>query len=270
MSARRPVRTVAAVDLGAESGRVVRVDFDGAHLDSRESAGSRIRPRSTGSCAGTSPPDPKAHPRRPRHARTASIPVARVGVDGWGVDYGLMDATAASSTCRPATATGGNCRRSTRRWPRSAGTGSIGPPASSSSRSTPCTRSCPTPARRPAREGGRLLMMPDVFHHLLSGSRVTEYSAASTTGLYDMAGTPGPPGCRRAGRPDPMLPEVVAGHGPGAVPARSATARFPARASSPGRARHRQRRRRDPPRARDAVTSPRAPGHWWASRSRPV
>jgi hypothetical protein len=36
VSARRPVRTVAAVDLGAESGRVVRVDFDGEHLGIRE------------------------------------------------------------------------------------------------------------------------------------------------------------------------------------------------------------------------------------------
>ncbi|HEU5241565.1 MAG TPA: rhamnulokinase family protein, partial [Ornithinibacter sp.] len=31
-----------------------------------------------------------------------------------------------------------------------------------------------------------LLMLPDVFHHLLSGSRVTEYSAVSTSGAYDM------------------------------------------------------------------------------------
>jgi rhamnulokinase len=53
-------------------------------------------------------------------------------------------------------------------------------------------------------------MLPDVFHHLLSGSRVTEYSAVSTTGCYDMA--------RNAwatdlldelGVPTHMLPEVV-------------------------------------------------------------
>ena len=36
MSARRPGLAVAAVDLGAESGRVVRVDFDGERLDVRE------------------------------------------------------------------------------------------------------------------------------------------------------------------------------------------------------------------------------------------
>ena len=53
-------------------------------------------------------------------------------------------------------------------------------------------------------------MLPDVFHHLLSGSRVTEYSAVSTSGCYDMA--------RNAwatdlldelGIPTHMLPEVV-------------------------------------------------------------
>jgi rhamnulokinase len=36
VTAPHPVHTVASVDLGAESGRVVRVDFDGEHLDTRE------------------------------------------------------------------------------------------------------------------------------------------------------------------------------------------------------------------------------------------
>jgi sugar (pentulose or hexulose) kinase len=56
----------------------------------------------------------------------------------------------------------------------------------------------------------RLLLMPDLFHHLLSGSTVAEYTVVSTTGAYDMA-------ARRwatdllaeLGIPTHMLPEVV-------------------------------------------------------------
>ena len=118
-------------------------------------------------------------------------------------------------------------------------------------------------------DAAALLMMPDVFHHLLSGARVTEFTAASTTGLYDVA-------ARRwvteladdLGIPAGVLPEVVPpgtdvgpvvgplGDGPLAgtrviAPAGHDTASavvatpFP----EPGR-----------------CSSPRAPGRWWAWR----
>jgi rhamnulokinase len=53
-------------------------------------------------------------------------------------------------------------------------------------------------------------MLPDVFHHLLSGSRVTEYSAVSTTGCYDMARDAWATDLLdELGVPTHMLPEVV-------------------------------------------------------------
>ena len=56
----------------------------------------------------------------------------------------------------------------------------------------------------------RLLMMPDVFHHLLSGSMVTEYTAASTSAAYDMAGNRWATELLdRLGIPTRILPEVV-------------------------------------------------------------
>jgi rhamnulokinase len=55
-----------------------------------------------------------------------------------------------------------------------------------------------------------LLMLPDVFHHLLSGSRVTEYSAVSTTGAYDMADNAWATDLLdELGIPTHFLPEVV-------------------------------------------------------------
>jgi len=56
----------------------------------------------------------------------------------------------------------------------------------------------------------RLLMIPDVFHHLLSGSNVTEYTAASTSAMLDMAtGEWAHELVDRLGIPGRILPEVV-------------------------------------------------------------
>jgi rhamnulokinase len=56
----------------------------------------------------------------------------------------------------------------------------------------------------------RLLMIPDLFHHLLSGAAVAEYTAASTTGAYDMAaGRWAADLLEELGVPTHVLPEVV-------------------------------------------------------------
>ena len=53
-------------------------------------------------------------------------------------------------------------------------------------------------------------MMPDVFHHLLSGSMVSEYTAVSTSAAYDMAGNRWATELlARLGIPERILPEVV-------------------------------------------------------------
>jgi rhamnulokinase len=53
-------------------------------------------------------------------------------------------------------------------------------------------------------------MLPDVFHHLLSGSTVTEYTAASTTGALDMtSGAWATSLLDRLDIPTRLLPEVA-------------------------------------------------------------
>ena len=264
--------TVAAVDLGAESGRVAQVGFDGERLTLDVVHRFTHTPREVDGVLRWNLGALEGGIREGLGAlANGDTEIASVGVDGWGVDYGLSTRRRprrrAHLLPRPAARSSPSTRPST----RSAPTASTRPPASRSSRSTPSSPSPPTPApARPARRASSLLMLPDVFHHLLSGSRVTEYSAASTTGCYDMAANAlGHRPARRLGVPTHMLPEVVR---PAPTSARSLPESPPA-GSGPAcrhaaRPRHRERGRRHPARRTPtASTSPRAPGRWWASRS---
>ncbi len=86
-------RNVAAVDLGAESGRVMLARFDGRHLNLEEVYRFPNRPVTLHGhrfwnilglwdemIAGL------------RKARQVAGPLESIGVDTWGVDYGLVDA----------------------------------------------------------------------------------------------------------------------------------------------------------------------------------
>lgn len=87
-------RTVAAVDLGAESGRVTAVSFDGTRLT--VDIANRF-PNGSRPCAGLL--------RWPTEELWTQIsaglgilaagdrPISAVGVDTWGVDYGLLSQT---------------------------------------------------------------------------------------------------------------------------------------------------------------------------------
>jgi rhamnulokinase len=212
VSAHRPVRTVAAVDLGAESGRVVQVDFDGEHLGSREISRFTHTPLLVDGILRWD----LDHLTRAITGGLSALggdgtSVASVGVDAWGVDYGLLGADGVLldlPTCYrdprqlqamdEALATVGR-----ERLYRSTGVqlNEINTVFALMSDARTTTR---------LDDAAGLLMMPDVFHHFLSGSRVTEFTAASTTGLYDVAG-------RRwvtelaeeLGIPSRVLPEVV-------------------------------------------------------------
>ena len=206
-------RTVAAVDLGAESGRVVAVSFDGSRLSMQEA--NRF-------------PNTSAHSDGALRWNTGRLwddirsglallgvgpePIAGVGVDTWGVDYGLLD-VAGSLLDEPI------CYRD----PRNAESFTDAGAAVGVDRLYGATgvqvlpintifglmadvRNDPTRLAR----AKTLLMMPDVFHHRLSGSTVSEYTAVSTTGAYDMAGDRWALDLLdQVGVPTHMLPEVV-------------------------------------------------------------
>jgi rhamnulokinase len=206
-------RTVAAIDLGAESGRVATVTYDGARLEldivhrfvhapvldgdllrwDLQTLWSQIQ-------AGLQMLDAR------------DVAISAVGVDAWGVDYGLLDARGALvdvPTCY-------RDSRSVRAMHRAiAAVGMDGLYDSTGVQVIPINTLFSLmsdvtehPGRLAAAE--RLLMLPDVFHHLLSGSTVTEYTAASTSGALDMtSGAWATQLLDRLDIPTRLLPEVA-------------------------------------------------------------
>ena len=183
-------RTVAAVDLGAESGRVARVHFDGERLHLDVVHRFTHTPREID---GVLRWNLNTLDGGIRHGLATlaqgDTDIASVGVDAWGVDYGFLDRDGALLD-EP------TCYRDGRQvvaYDRAldtfgaqrlyAATGVQLMPINTVFALASDAATLPQRLER----ASTLLMLPDVFHHLLSGSRVTEYSAVSTTGAYDMA-----------------------------------------------------------------------------------
>ncbi|MGI8416617.1 MAG: rhamnulokinase [Nakamurella sp.] len=207
-------RTVVAVDLGAESGRVTTVAFDGTRLE------LKIVNRFT-----NAPRISKGMLRWDVDALWSNIrdglaelsrgdqPIASIGVDTWGVDYGLFDA-AGTLVDDPA------CYRDERgavalaRALRRVGTERMYTATGVQIMSINTIFGLMSDAvDHPERlaSAKTLQMMPDVFHRMLCGTGVSEFTAVSTSGAYDMAQN------RWAtellddlGVPTHMLPQVVA------------------------------------------------------------
>jgi rhamnulokinase len=206
-------RHVAAIDLGAESGRVAKVSFDGERLSLEVAHRFSHTAHPVDGILRWGFDDLRAGVLEGLRALAAGgDPIASVGVDTWGVDYGLLDAGGALVD-EP------TCYRDARQ-PRARARvlDAVGP-----SRLYDATgvqimdintifALASDAVERPDRleRAARLVMMPDVFHHLLSGSTVTEYTAASTSGCYDMAAGRWATGLLdELGIPTHILPEVV-------------------------------------------------------------
>jgi len=180
--------TVAAVDLGAESGRVAAAAFDGTRID------LDVRHRFV-----NSPIESDGRPRWNVDALWADIAhglselgadeiVASVGVDSWGIDYGLY--AAGSLLESPVTYRDSHRIDEFQRAVARFGADRIYSATGVQLIEINSLFGLLSDAHdRPEllASADLLLMMPDVFHHRLSGSRVTEFSSASTTGLFDLA-----------------------------------------------------------------------------------
>lgn len=181
----------AAVDLGASSCRVGVVDWDGEHLALRE-AWRFETPRSQDADTGYQCWDLDAMEREIRRGLDAAAGMAALesaGVDGWGVDYVLLDAD--RRRVGPAVAyrddrTRGRMEQVFSRLPRKEiyrRTGIQFQPFN-----TLYQLAATAAQRRDWLERARhLLMLPDYFHSLFGRSISNEYTNATTTQLLGVA-----------------------------------------------------------------------------------
>jgi len=145
-------------------------------------------------------------------ARTAGDTLRSVGVDGWGVDHGFLDAGGrllADPIAYRDARTEGVLARLLERVPRAelhARTGIQCMPINTSVQLLAQVEAGEWP-----REAATLLLVPDLVHHHLCGSRVSEVTNASTTQLLEArTRTWDRELCRRLGIPDAVLPPLVA------------------------------------------------------------
>ncbi len=206
-------RTVAAVDLGAESGRVTAVSFDGRRLTAflvNRFANSPIRLGKELSWDVEGLWDRIGEGLSLLGA--GSQQVTSVGVDTWGVDYGLLDSSGRLMDAP-------RCYRDPRNEVSLAAARELvgverlysatGVQVLSINTIFGLMADMRTDPDRLTRSS-RLLMMPDVIHHKLCGATVSEYTAVSTSGAFDMVGNRWATGLLgELGVPTHMLPEVA-------------------------------------------------------------
>ncbi|MCZ2847838.1 rhamnulokinase [Modestobacter sp. VKM Ac-2978] len=205
-------QTVAAVDLGAESGRVVAATFDGQRLDLDVVGRFPNGARPVDGVLRWEFERLWGHVEDQLAALGQDRSIASVGVDTWGVDYGLLRADG-TLLDEP------TCYRDPRQVRAMAeAIGMVGQEA------LYAATGCQTmeingvfalldDAHHTDRLAGAatLLMVPDLFHHRLSGLRATEHTAASTSGMYDTATGRWATGLLDALQvPTHLLPAVVA------------------------------------------------------------
>jgi len=177
--------TVAAVDLGAGSGRVVAVGFDGERFSTEVAARFPATARDVGGVLRWDVEALWSDVLAGLGALAARAGVVSVGVDTWGVDHAVLD-PAGSLLADP------SCYRDPRqaaaldRLLRSVDAADLHAATGTSVMAINSVFALLAEAAAGGLAGGhRLLMLPDLFHHRLSGTLATERTAASTTGLFD-------------------------------------------------------------------------------------
>ena len=210
-------RRLAAVDLGAQSGRVAVGTFDGDALSVEEVRRFANVPVEQDGVLRWDAPRLRHEVSEGLQRAVRDAPVASVGVDSWGVDFGLIDA-AGRLLRNPV-----HYRDARRSAAYDAVLERVAPRAlyeRTAIQLMPINTVFELAAM--ASEGDpdlagarRLLLIPDLFHHWLCGSETTEWTNATTTQCYDpRAGDWARDLLDRLGIPTALLPDVVA---PGTV-----------------------------------------------------
>ena len=183
-------RSCAAIDLGASSGRVALVEWDGERLGLRE-----VRrfgtPRRGDLETGYECWDLDAIEHEIREGLAAAVaiaPLESLGVDGWGVDYTLLDAD--RRRVGPAVSyrddrTRGVMEQVLSRLPKEEvyrRTGIQFQPFNTLYQLAATVQQHPEWLAR----SRHLLMLPDYFHHRLGGALANEYTNATTTQLLGL------------------------------------------------------------------------------------
>lgn len=170
-----------AVDLGASSGRVVEGTWDGKGLALREVHRFRNGPVQTGAKLTT---DAEGLWREVREGfRTAGGAPAAIGVDTWGVDFGLLDA--GGRLLGPPVhyrdqRTNGMMSRVFERVPKGEVFRTTGIQFMQIN-TLYQLYSMVESGDAGLRDATTLLLTPDLFHYWMTGEKVAEYTIASTT-----------------------------------------------------------------------------------------
>src|SRR4051794_36313395 len=204
-----------AVDLGAESGRVVAGGLDGDRLTVDEVHRFPNRPITVDGTLVWDLPRLYSDTLDGIRRAAAAGPLSSIGIDGWGMDFGLLDGSdqllAMPVHYRdPRTDGVGNILRA-RVAPAEVhrATGAHMAPINTLHQLLAMVRD-----HDPLLDAARtLLLIPDLVLQLLAGTVVTEATNATTTGCYDIrSGSWARPLLAQLGVPDRLLAPVV---GPG-------------------------------------------------------
>ncbi len=206
-------RNVAAIDLGAESGRVILVRFDGQQLNLQEVYRFPNRPLVLhGHRFWNMAELWKETLAGLRKTRQMAGTIDSIGVDTWGVDYGLVDNLGSlfgNVYQYRDHRTDGVMEQVFARIPRDAlyqRTGIQFLPINTIFQLYAHEQMQPGELAR----AQRLLLIPDLLHGWLCGSQVSERTNASTTQCWDpIAGVWATDILERLSLPTAMLPPVV-------------------------------------------------------------
>ena len=206
-------RNVAAIDLGAESGRVMLARFDGQQLDLQEAHRFPNRPFTQQGHRFWNMADLWEETRTGlRKARQVAGTLDSIGVDTWGVDYGLVNADGSlmgNVYQYRDSRTDGVMEQVFARLPRVVlylRTGIQFMPINTIFQLYAHEQMQPGELAR----ARRLLLIPDLLHGWLCGSQVSERTNATTTQCWDpIAGAWAADILEQLSIPTAMLPPVV-------------------------------------------------------------